>query len=83
VRLSIQIDSATIDEMRALQGAYHAVMKNVEKSGNSGLWDHGTAIAVQSIGGASWNATTPKVPADRAAAILTEYATRLALLGSS
>jgi hypothetical protein len=83
VRLAIVIDSATTEEMRALQGAYHAVMKDAEKAGDSGLWDHGTSIAVKSIGGSSWNAATPKVPADKVTELLTEYATKLALLGAS
>jgi hypothetical protein len=77
VRIAIHIDSATTDEMRALQGAYHQGMKNAERPGNSGLWDYGTAIAVQSIGGSSWTATTPKMPAAEAQFVMREFADRL------
>jgi hypothetical protein len=83
VRIAIQIDSATTKEMRALQGAYHAWMKDAEKPGNSGLWDYGTSIAVKGVGPESWNAETPKMPAAEAALVMRSFIDRLAQMGSS
>lgn len=56
--MSVHLTSATEDEMRALQHAFHKTMEGVDTPG----WRHGTAIAVRGEGPVAYSAETPLIP---------------------
>lgn len=68
MRLSIVIDSATTDEVRALMAAYARTAPD-----NVPLWDHGRKIAVGCNGPDHWSAATPPIPRADAEALLRSF----------